>query len=137
MMMEKTNSGTPWPEDTMKNYRWLDEYLQKQPATEKEFQPAWQAYKYMLRSKMYAYIGINDQNGRPILTLKLEPMYSDMLRCKYNDIVPGYYMNKLYWSTVYLDGNVPQEVLADMIRASHKEVLSLLSKKAQREIMGK
>ena len=40
-MMEKINSGTPWSENTMKNYRWLDEYLQKQPATEKEFQPAW------------------------------------------------------------------------------------------------
>jgi len=131
MMATTVNSVTPWPEDTMKNYRWLDEYLQKQPATEKEFQPAWQAYKYLLRSKMYAYIGINDQNGRPIITLKLEPLYSDMLRREYDDIVPGYYMNKLHWSTVYLDGDVPRQVLADMVRASHKLVLSSLSKKAQ------
>lgn len=136
IMMEMTNRVTPWSEDAMKNYQWLDEYLLKQPATVKEFQPSWQAYKYLLRSKMYAYIGINDQNGRPIITLKLEPLYSDMLRCKYDDIVPGYYMNKLYWSSVYLDGDVPQEVLADMIRASYKEVLSSLSKKAQREILG-
>lgn len=135
-MAEIANSRAPWPEETMKNYRWLDEHLQKQPATEKEFQPAWQAYKYLLRGKMYAYIGINDQNGRPIITLKLEPMYSDMLRREYDDIVPGYYMNKLHWSTVYLDGDVPQEVLADMVCASHKLVLSSLSKKVQREILG-
>lgn len=45
-------------------------------------------------------------------------------------------MNKLYWSTVYLDGDVSQEIFTDMIRASHKEVLSLLSKKVQREIIG-
>ena len=130
------NSATPWPEDIMENHRWLDEHLQKQPGTEKEFQPAWQAYKYLLRGKMYAYIGINDQNGRPIITLKLEPMYSDMLRREYSDIVPGYYMNKLHWSTAYLDGAVPREVLADMVRASHKVVVLSLSKKAQREVLG-
>lgn len=89
-----------------------------------------------IQNKMYAYIGINDKNGRPIITMKLEPMYSEILRQKYNDIIPGYYMNKLYWSTVYLDGDVPHEVLTDMVCASHREVLSLMSKKVQREIMG-
>lgn len=135
-MAEMANSVTPWPADTMEQYRWLDETLQKQPATEKEFQPAWQAYKYLLRGKMYAYIGVNDQNGRPILTLKLEPAFSDLLRREYADIVPAYYMNKVHWSTVYLDGGVPQEVLADMVQASHRALLSSLSKKAQREILG-
>lgn len=135
-MAKIENSVTPWPENTMQSYQWLDEYLQQQPATQKQFQPAWQAYKYLLRGKMYAYIGVNDQNGRPILTLKLEPAYSDMLRREYADIVPAYYMNKVHWSTVYLDGEVPREVLADMVRASHKALLSSLSQKARREILG-
>ncbi len=120
----------------MQNYQWLDDYLQKQPGTEKQFQPAWQAYKYMLRGKMYAYVGVNDGNGRPVVTLKLEPAYSELLRGQYADIVPGYYMNKIHWSTVYLDGAVPRDVLADMARAAHKTVLSTLSGKAQREILG-
>lgn len=127
-------SITPLPESIMEKYRWLDELLQGQPGTQKEFNPAWQAYKYLLRGKMYAYIGINDQNSRPIITLKLEPIFSDMLRRDYSDIVPGYYMNKVHWSTVYLDGNVPQEVLEGMARDSYTLVLSLLSKKVQREI---
>lgn len=135
-MAEIANSATPWPEETMKYYRWLDEHLQQQPATEKEFQPAWQAYKYLVRGKMYAYIGINDQNGRPIITLKLDPLFSDMLCREYEDVVPGYYINKQHWSTVYLDGAVPKEVFADMVRASHKWMLSSLSKKEQREIVG-
>jgi predicted DNA-binding protein (MmcQ/YjbR family) len=120
----------------MEAYKWLDEHLQSQPATEKRFQPAWQAYQYLLRGKMYAYVGVNDQSGRPIITLKLDPMYSDLLRRQYADIVPGYYMNKLHWSTVYLDGGTPREVLMDMVCASHKTLLLSLSKKAQREIMG-
>jgi len=53
-MAEMTSNVTPWSEDSMKNYQWLDKYLQKQPATEKEFQLAWQAYKYLLCGKMYA-----------------------------------------------------------------------------------
>lgn len=129
------NSTTPWPEDIMENYQWVDEYLQKQPANQKEFQPAWQAYKYLLKGKMYAFMGVNDQNARPIITLKMEPLYSDILRREYADIVPGYYMNKIHWSTVYLDGEVPQEILTDMIFSSHRVLLSSLSKKAQREIL--
>lgn len=136
-MAEMKSNVTSWSEDSMKNYQWLDKYLQKQPATEKEFQPAWQAYKYLLCGKMYAYIGIDDRNGRPIITLKLEPIFSDMLRCRYKDIVSGYYMSKLHWSTVYLDGNVPQDVLEDIVCASYKLVRSSLSKKAQQGILEK
>lgn len=135
--MSKTEASvTPWPEELMARYQWLDECLCKQPFTEKAFQPAWQAHKYTLRGKMYAYIGVNDQNKRPIITLKLDPLYSDMLRREYADIVPGYYMNKQLWSTVYLDGDVPQGLLIDMVQASYQVMLSSLSKKAQREITG-
>ncbi len=135
-MADVAKSATPWPADIMENYRWLDEELQEQPATEKEFQPAWQAYKYLLHGKMYAYVGIDDRNGRPIVTLKLNPDYSDMLRREYADIVPGYYMNKAHWSTIYLDGEVPREVISDAVRASYRVLLSSLSRKAQREILG-
>ena len=121
-MAEIISSVTPWSDISMKSYQWLDECLQKQPSTEKEFQSAWQAYKYLICGKMYAYIGIDDRNGRPIITLKLEP---------------GYYMNQLHWSTVYLDGNVPQDVLADIVYASYKLVRSSLSKKVQQEILKK
>ncbi len=127
-------STTPWDDDSMQDYQWIDEYLLKQASTEKVFQPAWQAYRYLLCNKMYAYIGIDDRNKRPILTLKLEPMLSDMLRKEYQDIVPGYYMNKLHWSTIYVDGTVPNDVILDIINTSYTLVYSSLSKKAQRSL---
>lgn len=89
-MTAKMSNVTPWPKDVMKKYRWLDEYLQKQPATEREFRSTWQAYRYLIGGKMYAYIGIDDRNGRPIITLKLEPAANDWLRREYANIVPGY-----------------------------------------------
>ncbi len=76
----------------------------------------------------------NDKNGRPIITMKLDPGYSDLMRREYADIVPGYYMNKEHWSTVYLDGEVPREVIADMARASYTTLFSSLSKRARKEI---
>ncbi|MDR2946144.1 MAG: MmcQ/YjbR family DNA-binding protein [Candidatus Adiutrix sp.] len=133
-MADMASRTTPWPTEMMERYQWLDERLQNQPATIKEFQSAWQAYKYLLHGKMYAYIGVNDKNGRPIITMKLDPAFSDAMRREYADVVPGYYMNKEHWSTVYLDGAVPQEVLAAMARASYKTLFSSLSKKAQNEI---
>lgn len=136
-MTAKMSNVTPWPKDVMKKYRWLDEYLQKQPATEREFRSTWQAYRYLIGGKMYAYIGIDDRNGRPIITLKLEPAANDRLRREYANIVPGYYMNKINWSTVYLDGDVPQTILIDIVDIAHQLVFSSLSKKAQREILGK
>ncbi len=133
-MADIASRTTPWPAEMMEKYRWLDEHLLSRHATVKEFQPAWQAYKYLLCGKMYAYIGVNDKNGRPILTLKLEPIYSDMLRREYADIIPGYYMNKQHWSSIYLDGEVPRDVIADIASASYKLALSSLSKKARQEI---
>jgi predicted DNA-binding protein (MmcQ/YjbR family) len=133
-MSNVANKTTPWLEGIIGNYHWIDEHLQKQPGTTKEFQPAWQAYKYLLYGKMYTYVGTNDKNGRPIITMKLEPAFSDMMRQKYDDIIPGYYMNKQHWSTVYLDGETPQQVIADMMCASYKVMFSSLSKKAQQEI---
>lgn len=133
-MSKMAFSVTPWSESSMEKYQWLDLRLQNQPSTKKGFHPAWQAYRYLLCGKMYAYIGIDDRNGRPIITLKLEPMFSDFFRREYEDVVPGYYMGKLHWSTVYLDGNVPQEVIADMVAASYKLVRSSLSQKLQREL---
>ena len=53
------------------------------------------------------------------------------------DIVPGYYMNKIHWSTVYLDGNMPQDVLADIVHASYQLVRSSLSKKMQQGLLEK
>ncbi|MEG0666821.1 MmcQ/YjbR family DNA-binding protein, partial [Gordonibacter sp.] len=78
--------------------------------------------------------GTNDQIKRPILTLKLDPAYSEMLRREYEDIVPGYYMNKVHWSTVYLDSNVPHKVVTDAILMSHGTLLATFGKKAQQEI---
>lgn len=84
---------------------------------------------------MFALQG-EDKNKKEIITLKCEPACGQLLRQQYEDIVPGYYMNKQHYNSVYLDGNVPDEVLKQMIDMSYELVLNLLSKKAKRSIIG-
>ena len=117
------------------NYPWLEEYcLTKQGAT-KDYKEEWQATRYMVGGKMFALQG-TDNTGRPVVTLKLLPEDGDFLRSQYKDIIPGYYMNKVHWNSVYLDGAVPDDVVRDMIDKSWSILLASLTRKARKEIMG-
>lgn len=115
------------------NYEWMDAYCLEKQGVEKDYKEEWEATRYMLRGKMFTMLG-GDKNGAPILTLKLEPAFNDYLRQEYQDIVPGYYMNKLHWSSLYLEGDVPDDVVRDMIDRSYETLLRSLSKKLQQEI---
>lgn len=109
-------------------YLWMDEYFLGRPGTSKDYQPDWQATRYFLADKMYGMIG-NDKYGKSIVTLKCDPIFAGILRNQYTDIVPGYYMNKQHWNSLYLEGAVPDEVVKDMIDMAHRLVLEKLPRK--------
>ncbi len=118
-MPKQENSTTKLPADFLDTYAWLDRHLLAHEGTTREYQPAWQAHKYLHRGKMFAYIGWQDKTNHPILTLKLEPSFSEMLRDQYPDITPGYYMNKLHWSSIYLDSAIPIDTIKNIVDESH------------------
>ncbi|MCL1791777.1 MAG: MmcQ/YjbR family DNA-binding protein [Peptococcaceae bacterium] len=115
------------------NYPWLDEYCLQKPGATKDYKEDWQATRYMIGGKMFGLQG-SDNTGRSVITLKLLPEDGDFLRSQYVDIIPGYYMNKLHWNSVYLDGAVPDDILRDMIDKSYGILFASLPKKAQQEI---
>ncbi len=82
---------------------------------------------------MFAILCV-DKEGRNIITLKCEPSFGLFLRNKYTDIKYGYYMNKDHWNSVDLNGNVPDEILKEMVDQSYQLILSSLSKSAQENI---
>lgn len=57
-------------------------------------------------------------NERLAINLKCEPMKSDFWRQGYKDCIPAWHMNKRHWNTVFIDGDVPQEILEIMISDS-------------------
>ena len=69
-------------------------------------------------------------------TSEFKPLEGEALRRQYEDIIPGYYSNKVHWNSVKPDGAVPDELLRTLLDKSYELILHSLSKKRQKEIAG-
>ena len=116
-------------------YEWVDEYLMKKTGVTRDLQKDWNWMRYQIGGKMFAAICMDWNNQPYYITLKLEPLEGDFLRKQYEDIIPGYYMNKMHWNSVKADGKVPDDLLKDLLDKSYRIVLGSLSKKKQKEIL--
>ncbi|MCI9527274.1 MAG: MmcQ/YjbR family DNA-binding protein [Lachnospiraceae bacterium] len=117
-------------------YVWMDEYLLDKPGVAKDFKEEWNWIRYQIGGKMFAALCLGEDDEPCYITLKLEPSEGDFLRQQYEDIIPGYYMNKVHWNSVKPDGEVPDGLLKDLLDKSYQLVLGGLSKKKQQEILG-
>ena len=116
-------------------YPWIDEYLMKKPGVTRDLQEDWNWIRYQLDGKMFAAVCRDDNDLPYYITLKLAPLEGDFWRSQYADIIPGYYMNKTHWNSVKADGNVPDDILQDLLDKAYRIVLGSLSKKRQKEIL--
>lgn len=116
------------------DYSWIDAYCLAKKGAVRDYKAEWDATRYMLRSKMFAMMG-GDKMGQPIFTVKLEPLYGQLLRAQFQEIIPGYYMNKEHWNSLYLSGNVPNEVVKSMIDQAYTLIFKGLPQKTQNEIL--
>jgi len=117
-------------------YLWLDDFLINKPFVTKDIQKDWNWIRYQIGGKMFAAVCLEWGTNKPYyITLKLEPSEGDFLRQQYEDIIPGYYMNKTHWNSVKPDGNVPDDLLKDMLNKSYFLVWSGFSRKKQKEIL--
>lgn len=64
-------------------------------------------------------VGLAGPGMAEILNLKCDPLVSYGMRQEYPDILPAWHMNKQLWITVRLEGGVPEETLALLIRMSY------------------
>ena len=117
-------------------YDWIDRELLAKPAVTKDLQTEWNWIRYKIRDKMFAAICLDDATGKAVyITLKLAPDEGEFLRQQYEDIIPGYYMNKVHWNSIRADGNVPDDLLREMLEKSYRLVLGSFSKKKQKELL--
>ena len=116
-------------------YAWIDKYLLDKTGVTKDLQADWNWIRYQIGGKMFAAVCLDDATKPYYITLKLEPSEGDFLRTQYPDIVPGYYMNKMHWNSVKPDGNVPDDLLKDLLDKSYELVLHTFSKKKQQELL--
>ena len=75
---------------------------------------------------MFALLAQDEATFR--INLKCAPADAEMLVSEYKAIIPGYHMNKKHWITVSLMGDVPEDMLVDLINDSYDLVVSKLTK---------
>ena len=69
---------------------------------------------------MFALLAIDEVPPR--VNLKCDPDLALELRDRYDDVLPGYHMNKKHWNTVVLKSGIPEAELRKMIDDSYELV---------------
>jgi len=65
------------------------------------------------------------------INLKCDPEFAVELREKYENVTPGYHMNKKYWNTILPDKNIPDKEIISWIDHSYEMAVKGLPKKLQ------
>ncbi|MEX1002451.1 MAG: MmcQ/YjbR family DNA-binding protein [Crocinitomicaceae bacterium] len=86
---------------------------------------------YKVMGKMFA---LADIEVFEFINLKCDPERSVELRERYHGIKPGYHMNKQLWNSVYVNEDVPDELIFELIDHSYELVVQSLTKKLQAEL---
>jgi predicted DNA-binding protein (MmcQ/YjbR family) len=69
---------------------------------------------------MFALISLDAVPPRS--NLKCDPDRALDLRDRYEQVLPGYHMNKKHWNTVILDGGLGDKMVIEMIDHSYELV---------------
>ena len=109
-----------------------DYCLAKKGVTEElPFGPDTLVFKVM--GKVFALTSLDFTPFR--VNLKMQENLAIEYRERYDDVQPGYHMNKKHWNTVYMDsGAIPAKELRWMIDHSYEQVVLGMTNKLKKEL---
>ncbi len=81
---------------------------------------------FKVGGKMFALAALDEMPTT--VNLKCDPDWALDLRDRYEQVRPGYHMNKKHWNTVEIEGSVPDTELRKMIDHSYDLVVESLPK---------
>ena len=116
---------------------WIIPYCMDKTGVKQEYKAEWGSTLCRVGGKIFLMFG-EYKDGRPLMTVKLDPAFSEILRAQYpGDIIPGYYTDKTHWSSLFLDTAVPDETAKSMLDNAYHTTFTGLTKKLQAQISGK
>lgn len=77
---------------------------------------------YKVGGKMFLLTDM--ENGRWI-NVKCNPDRAIELRERYEEVTPGWHMNKRHWNTIRIDGDLPAQLIREWIRDSYDLVVRI------------
>ena len=81
---------------------------------------------FKVGGKIFALASLDDVPARA--NLKCDPDLALELRDRYEQVTPGYHMNKKHWNTVEIESGIPDIELRKMIDHSYELVVNSLPK---------
>lgn len=89
---------------------------------------------FKVGGKMFALAALDEMPTT--VNLKCDPDWALDLRDRYEQVRPGYHMNKKHWNTVEIEGIIPKAELRKMIDHSYELVAASLPKARRVKLSG-
>ncbi len=102
------------------DHKTVEAYLLQMPNAALEYPFGEGVAVYKTGDKMFALIVEGSEPLR--LSLKCDPKLAEVLRERYETVMPGYHLNKKHWNTIILSGQLPWEEVKDLIVHSYNLV---------------
>ncbi|MFZ4102550.1 MAG: MmcQ/YjbR family DNA-binding protein [Sphingobacterium thalpophilum] len=107
------------------NIESLRDYCLSKPGVTESFPFGEETLVFKLRDKIFLLCGLENPCR---FNVKCDPEKAISLREEYEEVQPGYHMNKTHWNTVYMNGRVSETRLKEMIDHSYDLILKNLPK---------
>jgi predicted DNA-binding protein (MmcQ/YjbR family) len=99
------------------DHKTVENYILSMPNARLDYPFGEDVAVYKVGDKMFALIR---EGKAPVqLSLKADPELSNILREKYDEVMPGYHLNKKHWNTLVLAGQMEWEEVQGLIRHSY------------------
>lgn len=86
---------------------------------------------YKVMNKMFC---LSNLTPPYFINIKCDPENAIELREEYEQVRPGWHMNKKYWNSVYFEGNVSDQQIFEWITDSYNLVVDSLKKSEKAEL---
>jgi predicted DNA-binding protein (MmcQ/YjbR family) len=88
---------------------------------------------FKVGGKIFALTSLDEVPARA--NLKCDPDLALELRDRYEQVTPGYHMNKKHWNTIEIEGGIPDAELRKMIDHSYDLVVKSLPKQDRKKLL--
>lgn len=79
-------------------------------------------YKYGTQPEGKIVAIVAEKSDPLRISLKCDPQLAEMLRERYESVLPGYHLNKKHWNTIICSGQLSYDEIFDLTRHSYELV---------------
>ncbi|MFT6806845.1 MAG: putative DNA-binding protein (MmcQ/YjbR family) [Saprospiraceae bacterium] len=114
------------------NYEDVQSYCINKSGVTEEFPFDDVTLVFKVMGKMFALTPLNNEEAS--INLKCDPDRSMELRDEYTDIIAGFHMNKKHWNTVYIERELTDKLVFELIDHSYDLVVLKLTRVLKKEL---